>query len=84
VWRTDGAEEGGLKTIWSCCTGVFEYEGRNDGSGLTFRRDFDRRYEDSWRLDVALSASRHCGRPNRRLATGLRNNLASIAEEELL
>jgi hypothetical protein len=30
-----------------------------------------------------LSASRHCARPERRLATGLRNKLASIAEEEL-
>lgn len=83
VWRTDGAEEGGLKMIWSCCIGVFEYEGRKDGSGLTFRRDFVRRYEDSWRLDAALIASRHCARPERRLATGLRNKLASIAEEEL-
>jgi hypothetical protein len=83
VWRTDGADDGGLKMIWSCCTGAFEYEGRKDGSGLTFRRDRERRYEDSWRLDAALSASRHCEWPEKRVATGLRNNLASIAEEEL-
>lgn len=83
VWRTDGAEEGGLKMIWACSTGVFEYEGRKDGSGLTFRRDFERRYEDSWRADAALSASKHCDLPERSLATGLRNNLASIAEKEL-
>ena len=83
VWRTDGADDGGLKMIWSCCTGAFEYEGRKDGSGLTFRRDFERRYEDSWRADAALSASKHCDLPERSLATGLRSNLASIAEKEL-
>ena len=69
--------------IWACSTGAFEYEGRKDGSGLTFRRDFERRYEDSWRADAALSASKQCDLPERSLATGLRNNLASIAEKEL-
>lgn len=50
---------------------------------MTFRRCFERRYEDSCRLDEALSASRHCDLPERRLAIGLLINLASIAGEEL-
>jgi hypothetical protein len=48
-----------------------------------FRRCFERRYEDSCRVGAALSASRHGGLPDRRLARGLRINLASIAVEKL-
>jgi hypothetical protein len=57
VCRTDGADEGGLKMMWSCC-GEF-FESRKDASGLTFRRCFVRRYEDSCRRAVLLNESRH-------------------------
>jgi hypothetical protein len=57
VCKTDGAEEGGLKMMWSCCGEFFEK--RKDESGLTFSRCFVRRYEDSCRWAVVLSESRH-------------------------
>ncbi len=41
VWRTDGADDGALKIMWSCIGD--EFESRKDASGLMFRRFFDRR-----------------------------------------
>jgi hypothetical protein len=66
--------------MWSCWRERFDW--RKEECGLTFRRCFERRYEDSCRLDEALSASRHCDLPERRLAIGLLITLASIAGEE--
>lgn len=80
VWRTDGAEEGGLKMIWSCCGELFE---RKDGSGLTFRRCFARLAEDSCRRAVRLRESRHGLFPDMRSMTGRLTSLASIVEREM-
>lgn len=67
--------------MWSCCRERFDWT--KEECGLTFRRCFERRYDDSCRLDAALSASRPCDLPDRRLVTVLRINQASIAGEEL-
>lgn len=78
VCRTEGAEEGGLKIMWSWFGECFEL--RKDESGLMFKRCFVRRYEDSFRRDAALRESRHWVRPERRSRTGLRISRESIAE----
>lgn len=51
VWYGEGADEGGLKTMWSftCEAGIEEVK---DGSGFVRRRLVVRRAEDSWRQGV--------------------------------
>lgn len=46
----EGAEDGGLKMMWSC-SGESSV-GRNDASGLTRSFFFVRRKEDSWRAKM--------------------------------
>lgn len=76
VWRTEGADDGGLKMMWSC-RGEFS-ERRKDESGLMLSRCFERRYEDCCRRELALSESRHGLLPDRRSRTGLLISRESI------
>ena len=57
VWRTEGADEGGLKMMWSCFGEFFVR--MKDDSGLILRRCFVRRKEDSCRLAVIFRECRH-------------------------
>ena len=79
VWFIDGADDGGLKTMWSSRGDLFER--RKDESGLTFRSFFDRRYEDSCRRDAEMREKRHWILPEKRPMIGRCSNLASIVEE---
>lgn len=80
VCRTEGADAGGLKMMWSWFGE--KGEDRKDESGLMFRSFLVRRWEDSWRFEEALRARRHWVRPKRRSRTGLRSSRMSIVEVE--
>ncbi len=79
VCRTEGADEVGLKMIWSCLGESFER--RKDAFGLMFKRCFVRRYEDSLRREAVLRENKHWDLPKRRSRTGLRINRTSLAEK---
>ena len=78
VWRTEGAEDGGLKMMWSCFGELLEI--LNDDSGLTLRRCFVRRNEDSCRLALVSKKGRCEILPCKRSVAGLLVIRTSIAE----
>ena len=69
VWYGDGADDGGLKTMWS-----FTWDGGieevNDGSGFVLRRLVVRRAEDSFLRDTQGTKRENEGRRKCRLAGG--------------